>query len=41
MDFTKFETISIKKHPELDEKWVQARIADEKVFRWKILIQGQ
>lgn len=29
MDFTKFETLSIKQHPELDEKWVQARIAED------------
>lgn len=29
MEFTKFETISIKKNPELGEKWVQARIADD------------
>lgn len=29
MDFTKFETLSIKSHPELDEKWVQARIAED------------
>jgi hypothetical protein len=29
MDFTKFETISIKQHPQLDEKWVQARIAED------------
>src|SRR5688572_19501298 len=29
MDFTKFETVSIKHHPELDEKWVQARIAED------------
>jgi hypothetical protein len=29
MDFTKFETISIKHHPQLDEKWVQARIAED------------
>ena len=29
MDFTRFETISIKTHPELDEKWVQARIAED------------
>lgn len=29
MDFTKFETVSIKNHPELDEKWVQARIAED------------
>lgn len=29
MDFTKFETVSIKTHTELDEKWVQARIAED------------
>ncbi len=29
MDFTKFETISIKARPELDEKWVQSRIAED------------
>ncbi|MEK6742422.1 MAG: hypothetical protein AABZ15_02370 [Nitrospirota bacterium] len=29
MDFTKFETLSIKQHPELDEKWVQARISED------------
>ena len=29
MDFTKFETVSIKTHPELNEKWVQARIAED------------
>ena len=29
MDFTKFETISIRTHPELDEKWIQARIAED------------
>ena len=29
MDFTKFETVSIKTHAELDEKWVQARIAED------------
>ena len=29
MDFTKFETVSIKAHPQLDEKWVQARIAED------------
>lgn len=29
MDFTKFETLSIRHHPELDEKWVQARIAED------------
>src|SRR6266446_4785817 len=29
MDFTKFEAVSIKTHPELDEKWVQARIAED------------
>lgn len=29
MDFTKFETLSIKHHPQLDEKWVQERIAED------------
>lgn len=29
MEFTKFETISIKKHPEIDENWVQSRIAED------------
>jgi hypothetical protein len=29
MDFTKFETVSIRAHPELDEMWVQARIAED------------
>jgi hypothetical protein len=29
MDFMKFETISIKTHPELNEKWVQERIAED------------
>jgi hypothetical protein len=29
MDFTKFEAISIRSHPELNEKWVQDRIADD------------
>ena len=29
MDFTKFETISIRNHPELNEKWVQDRIAED------------
>jgi len=29
MEFTKLETISIKKHPELGENWVQARIAED------------
>ena len=29
MDYTKFETLSIKQHPELDEKWVQERIAED------------
>ncbi len=29
MDFTKFEAISIKDHPELNELWVQARIAED------------
>jgi len=29
MDFTKFETISIRNHSELNEKWVQDRIAED------------
>jgi len=29
MDFTKFETISIRNHSVLNEKWVQDRIADD------------
>jgi len=29
MEFTRFETISIKKHPDLDENWVQSRIAED------------
>lgn len=29
MDFAKFETISIKDHSELNEKWVQDRIAED------------
>ena len=29
MDFAKFEQISIKKHPELTEHWVQDRIAED------------
>lgn len=29
MDYTKFETISIKTHPDLGENWVQARIAED------------
>ena len=29
MEFTKFETISIRNHPELSEKWVQDRIAED------------
>ena len=29
MEFTKFEKISIKNHPELNEKWVQDRIAED------------
>jgi len=29
MEFTKFETVSIKKHPVLDENWVQSRIAED------------
>ena len=29
MEFTKFESVSIQKHPELDERWVQDRIAED------------
>ena len=29
MDFTKFETISIKSNPEINEKWVHTRIAED------------
>ena len=29
MDFTKFETISIRNHAELNERWVQDRIAED------------
>ena len=29
VEYTKFETISLKNHPELDEKWLQARIVEE------------
>ncbi len=29
MDYTKFEAISLKHHPQFDEKWVQARIAED------------
>lgn len=29
MDYTKFETITIKNHAELNEKWVQAKIAED------------
>ena len=29
MEFTKFEVISIKNHQELNERWVQDRIAEE------------
>ena len=29
MEFAKFEKISIKNHPELNERWVQDRIADD------------
>ena len=28
-EFAEFERISIKSHPELDERWVQERIADK------------
>lgn len=29
MDFTKFEAVSIRNHPELNERWVQDRIAED------------
>lgn len=29
MEFTKFKTISIKNHPEINEKWVQDRISED------------
>jgi hypothetical protein len=29
MEFTKFESVSIQKHPELNERWVQDRIAED------------
>lgn len=29
MEFTKFETVSIKKHPDLGEKWIQSLIAED------------
>lgn len=29
MDFTKFEALSIRNHPELNERWVQDRIAED------------
>lgn len=29
MDFAKFETVSIRNHPELNERWVQDRIAED------------
>lgn len=29
VEYTKFETISLQNHPELDEKWLQARIVEE------------
>ncbi|OGP67781.1 MAG: hypothetical protein A2W27_06430 [Deltaproteobacteria bacterium RBG_16_44_11] len=29
MDFTKFEVVSIRNHPELNERWVQDRIAED------------
>src|SRR4030042_5151256 len=29
MDFTKFEFVSIRNHPELNERWVQERIAED------------
>ena len=29
MEFAKFETVSIKNHPELNERWIQDRIAED------------
>lgn len=29
MEFTKFETVSIRNHPELNERWIQDRIAED------------
>ena len=29
MEFTKFERLSLKRHPELNERWVQERIAED------------
>lgn len=29
MEFTKFETVSIKSHPEFNERWIQDRIAED------------
>ena len=29
MEFTKIEYVSLKNHPELNEKWVQDRIAED------------
>jgi len=29
MDFTKFEEVSIRNHPELNERWVQDRVAED------------
>ena len=29
MEFAKFETVSIKSHPELNERWIQDRIAED------------
>ncbi len=29
MDFTKFDVVSVKNHPELNERWIQDRIAED------------
>jgi hypothetical protein len=29
MEFAKFESVSIQNHPELNERWVQDRIAED------------
>ncbi len=29
MEYVKFEKLSLEKHPELNEKWVQDRIAED------------
>lgn len=29
MEFTKFETVSVRNHPQLNERWIQDRIAED------------